>query len=707
MDFIKRFFNRADAAQVVPEKVIAKPKPHSGRGLDVFSSDVDPGEYAITRYPPFDKGIPVISPDKILRSQQEMIEHARRSSGASKEDFKKNYLQPIVNLASYVHLLPATSTTYFRGTGGLFRMSLEIALNGLESANTGVFPIASVERRNSLLPKWTLATFLAGLCSQCFRTFNTLSVLTRDNEQWQPLLGMLYDWCVDCEADVYFVRWMEEMHIRGEQATASYAISSVIPKDVLQFLSEDNNQILQAMTAAIAGVDPNTSENPIARLIAPVITRVIEGDRQRTAENYGHLVIGAHLEPHLLDAMRRLVKNGTWIANNPMSGGRVWCGQDGVYVDWLPAAQDISAIMAKDSFVGIPKDADTLADLLLRAGLLQSTRSGEKYWTLILPETMENKEGFVRLKDGTLIFPRGYDITQFDNITLCVDSGQNRRQRRMNPTPPPAQQAQQAKPQPAANIHQSPPMPSSFSNDPPVPEKLPDYMRRDADEDQEEAIEAAQPPKQDKPFWANGQDRNSPQSNPDTEITDAEENALDNRDEDEETEERDIESNGDKVEQAGTKQLKKAEKQVATPVAAKAAPPEKKANGGNGGNASMKPAGSAEKKTDGGNTPEALLAALKKSNAWLLEEILTAKKNDQLKGLIVPTPNGTGISMEELTRHGVPPMELMNELSMKGWLYVDRTKPTKIVHKIDHNGAELSVVILKPEFANILGLGGN
>ncbi|MBK6639116.1 MAG: TraI domain-containing protein [Rhodocyclaceae bacterium] len=74
---------------------------------------------------------------------------------------------------------PATSTTYFRGTGGLFRFSLEMALNSLQSANAAVFPATGgVERRYVMTPKWQLATFLAGLCCQNYRTINSMVVMT-------------------------------------------------------------------------------------------------------------------------------------------------------------------------------------------------------------------------------------------------------------------------------------------------------------------------------------------------------------------------------------------------------------------------------------------------------------------------------------------------------------------------------------------------
>lgn len=406
-------------------------QPVLDHGPDIYDGD-DVGDYAITRYPPFDQGIPLTKIDKLIHSQQELITRIFRTAGVSRADFEQQYEPVIRNLARHVHLLPATSTTYFRGTGGLFRMSLEVGLNSLQSANVAVFPVGGgVERRFFIQPKWSLATFLAGLCSQNYRTVNSMAVLTRNHQQWTPLLSHLYDWAEEQGADVYFVRWMDDVQVQGAQACAAYSISQVVPHEVLQWLASDNNQVVPSMTAAIAGVETNASENPISRLVAPVITRVIEDDLKRSATNYGHLVIGAHLEPHLVDAMRRLVRSGKWVANNQAAGGRLWVGAEGVFIDWPTAAQDISNLLSRDSFAGIPKDQDTLADLLVNAGLLQPTPKGSRYWTITVPNTLEAKDGMVKLKQGEVIFPQGFDFEPFRNVQLTLTSTPN-----PSPVPP-------------------------------------------------------------------------------------------------------------------------------------------------------------------------------------------------------------------------------------------------------------------------------
>ena len=67
--FLQRWLNASSAHPALRDP------GESARGTDhdVFPEDRDAGDYAITRYPPFDQGIPVISADKILRAQQELV----------------------------------------------------------------------------------------------------------------------------------------------------------------------------------------------------------------------------------------------------------------------------------------------------------------------------------------------------------------------------------------------------------------------------------------------------------------------------------------------------------------------------------------------------------------------------------------------------------------------------------------------------------
>ena len=630
-----------------------------------FIPDDDRDELAISKYPPSDQGIKLTSIDSLIESQKDLINRVFRTAGVSREEFAKHFMVAIRNLAHHVHLLPATSTTYFRGTGGLFRMSLEIALHSLQSANAAVFPSGGgVERRYAMTPKWTLATFLAGLCSQSYRTVNSMAVMSSENQQWSPLMGHLYDWAIAKKANVYYIRWMDDAQINGAQAAAAYGINYIIPGDVLSYLAEDNNQVVQAMTAAIAGVEISASENPISRLVAPVVTRVIEDDLNHSAINYGHLVIGAHLEPHLIDAMRRLVRAGKWIPNHAQTG-RIWAGKEGVFVDWIPASQDIANLLARDSFAGVPKDPDTLADLLVHAGLLEMTSKGERYWMINVPETFEAREGMVKIKKGSVVFPDGFDLSSFNSISLTISGAMPVTLTTVAPSTQALQAAGENKPKVVPEA-EAPPQPRN------TPTVIPSATE-----------EAQTPPVADL-------ERSNPkllegESSKDT----GSGNTSTKRPKKAASEK------SSKPEMTTTPQSEQVESNPQSPA------PQKTSDKKSGAEGS---AGSGKRSSE--MMRSKLLSSLKPGNAILLGDVIDNFEKNTLTGQVADLGYGVGISNDELASHGQPVMELFEELAAKHWLWVDRSKPSRKLHLIDMDGKPVSMMILKSDIAVGLGVVG-
>ena len=609
--------------------------------LTVYCGE-DAGELALTRYPPFDQGIPLIEVETLLRSQEELITRIFRTAGVSREEFTLRYEPAIRNLALHVHLLPATSTTYFRGTGGLFRMSLEVALNALQTANASVFPITGgIERRFYIQPKWSLATFLAGLCSQLYRTFNSMVVISRDNQQWTSLLDHLYDWAKASGIDRYHVRWLEDAPIHGAQSSGSSGMNHIIPREVLQYLASDNNQVFPAMTAAISGVDYAASENPIARIIAPIITRVIEEDLKRTATNYGHLVIGTHLEPHLLDAMRRLVRGGKWIPNQP--DGRLWVGKEGVFIDWVGAAGDIALLMEKDAFAGVPKDPETLAEILSNAGMLETTTNDERYWSITLPITQEIKDTMIKLNTGISIFPDSFDRKPFESIQLTLPVGKPARKVKapdlaeltapvLEEAAPRKRSVEEKAPAKHAPLETERDLPLSQSEIQ-TPEDVPPLSERFVDEEV--------PCFEEPPLLAN--EEIPPPVEP--QISDAQ------------------------------------------PEKKKKSAPVKRKN-----NATYEEA------------LERLLKSLSQGNATALKTIIAKARSEDSAGIAVELPFGVGLSHRALVAAELPVSEMIQELAAKQWLWIDKTKPTKKIHAVEVNGESVTLLVLKPEIAGGLGL---
>ncbi len=580
----------------------------------------------VPRYPPFDTGIPVKSPEQIVASQAELIGRIFRTAGVSREEFARLYEPIIFALARHHHLLPATATSNHRGAGGLFRMSLEIGLHSLQGANSSVFPTgAGVEQRYYLLPKWNLATFIAGVCSQSYRTVSNMVVLDRNNHQWGPLLSPLYDWAKSVGADAFFIRWTEARDQVAAQATSAYLVNQIVTPEVLQFLSSDNNQIIPMMSSAVTGNPVGAGDNPIARIIAPVITRIIEDDLKRSTMNYGHLSIGVHLEPHLIDAMRRLVRTGTWACNH--RGMRLWVGTDGVFIEWQIGAQDVVNLLARDAFAGVPRDPDTLADMLCNAGVFERSPESGKYWTITLPGSAEVVETAVKLKHNDLIMPSGFDYGHLAKVSLTLP-------------------------------------PAACTSIPPVESKPPVPVLRDLGQP---TLPISAAPHNVDP--ETGEIFQTPDASPPTNQAEQEQPG---RTQDVRQEKREKRRDRPQMEEN-----RKEKRQEA------ALPP---------------------KAMDPNSPAERLLGALKKENAWLMREIIQCHASNKLTGKIVAVPQGVGITHEELTAHGHPSTDLMEELQLKGWLWIDKTKPNRKLHMIDVKGRQLRMMVLRPDIAAGLGI---
>jgi conjugal transfer pilus assembly protein TraI len=630
-------------------------------------ADDDPSRN-VPRYPPFDSGIPVTSVEWVLASQSDLIDRIYRTAGVSRDEFAARYEPAIRNLARYVHLLPATDTKNHSGAGGLFHFALEIGLYSLQTANASVFPVGGgVERRFHMTPKWSLATFLAGICCQLYRTVGTMVVLTDKQDQWQPLLTRLYDWSVSMKTKRYFIRWLEDRNQAGAQASSSYIVNLIVPAEIMQYIAADNNLVLAAMSAAITG--GVSADNPILEIINPITSRVVAEDGKRSLRNYGHMTVGTHLEPHLIDAMLRLVKSGAWTWNN--RNAVIWIGADGVFIDWPQAAKQVVNLLIRAGYAGIPQDPDTLAGILGKCNMFEESPKGGKYWSITPSNMNEVLDTAVKLSNPKHIFPADFDFKPFAGITLALTTVPVK-------SPAPAPQASKAAPPavqpgiasaavaaPALIATSSLPLAddSPESAGPSLPEP-PSYLDVPPDFDTDYGVA---PNHNAKPSGQRERPPATPTPPP---------------------------------QQKGGQGNKPGEGK-------------KKRPGGNGQPIVVPPAPAprvvtpppvmAKATTLPGPAAARLLGMLKEDNGRLLTDIFSSYEANTLTGVIASLPQGLGISHEEILGHGRPAMDFIQELADRQWLWVDKTKPTRNIHLLPAHGKETRMLVLKPDIA--IGLG--
>lgn len=374
-------------------------------------------------YPPVDQGLALAGANAILASQSDLLRRLKLLLGISEAEFDDRYLSVVRGLANYIDLLPASESGTHKGAGGLFRLALEMSFYSRQSCEAVLFAgKVGVENRRELEPRWRYATFLAALCCELHRLLSQMIVLSEDGQEWPVHQCGLTDWLQARNTKRYFVRWIKE----GESFSAGSATlvaSKIIPESAMQYLQQGHHSIIAAMLEAIAGDGKRSKGNQIAEIVEKIRRKVAERDEALAPSNYGKLTVGSQLEPYLIDAMRRLVSDGTWAVNQKKA--RVWYGKDGLFIVWRTAAKEITEALSREAVTGIPKDASTIAEILQRAGILAVDGNGDLYWKIKTPlSDSELIAVKVAKPESLLVVFEDEERPQAIDAHLCVTTNQ-------------------------------------------------------------------------------------------------------------------------------------------------------------------------------------------------------------------------------------------------------------------------------------------
>lgn len=148
----------------------------------------------IPRYPPFAKGLPLATVEKILESQSRILNEVRKEVGD--DAFAKYYLPCVTSYCDFVHLLPASERNHHRGAGGLFRHGLEVALNSLRQGKHKLFDTnLSPSEKEHNEPRWHLACFLSGLVHDIGKPLSDYQIISEcGHHVWNPFTESIPKW---------------------------------------------------------------------------------------------------------------------------------------------------------------------------------------------------------------------------------------------------------------------------------------------------------------------------------------------------------------------------------------------------------------------------------------------------------------------------------------------------------------------------------
>jgi len=387
------------------EGVDPAPDAHAPVTPDRALSDPD-----IPRYPPFLKGLPVASTEQILDTQGALIAELQDALAFGDTDYGTLVRPLLARYAAFVHLLPASETHHHRGAGGLLRHGLEVAFHAARASRGRLFALDRLPAERRILePRWHLAAAVAGLLHDVGKPVADLSVVDQGGTQrWQPLDESLIDWASGQGIARYFLRWNNQRLHQGHELFTSSLLQQLLTREVRHWLMDPDPRVWLTLSRVLAGMDDQALLGELVRTADRIS---VEQDLRENRLDPDAFSLGVPIERYLIDTMRTLLRDSTWTVNVP--GARVWIlPPNSLHLVWPGCAEDCVQRLVQERIPSIPRDPDTLADILIERHLARPRPLGEgtaaaRYWRFapaILARDPPLVLSFLRLAAPELLF---------------------------------------------------------------------------------------------------------------------------------------------------------------------------------------------------------------------------------------------------------------------------------------------------------------
>ncbi len=401
----------------------------------------------IPTYPPFRNGLPCVTAEQIVRSQDEMIRDIYRATGVTADLWRSLYLPIIYHYAGHAHLLPASETNHHRGAGGLFQHGLEAAyhavrqVDGKDAGKKSAHKADAVERKKYDERK-RFTTFCAALLHDTGKPISDMTVAAYEGGPiWNPLLEYLPEWAASNGVERYHIHWRKNRKERHE-AVSAILLPKLMGHFALAWMHDSEEGALWVDLLSKSLVNYETGSNSVR-------DNAIKGDQISVREDLSKRGesgndIGIPLERYMLHSCREMLFENLWTVNEKSSVIFVCKAPDEgierpfapgasvVVLLWPRAGEAIIARLAKNEVPGVPRDPNIVASMLIDRGLAVPARhstennpSNIPFWYMLPPAN--DKENGLGSADTAIVAAMGQKVLVLTHAEYLLD-----------PVPPPS-----------------------------------------------------------------------------------------------------------------------------------------------------------------------------------------------------------------------------------------------------------------------------
>lgn len=308
----------------------------------------------------------LLEPRMLLSVHQQKLTALRLESGYELRSFQQLMEAPVLQVAQWVHRLPASADEHHCEPGGLLRLSIESAATAFHRAE-GKFLGGSAngmmhdQERDRRL---RYVAFLAGLFRPLGRGLTQVHVTAPSSESspWNSLQEPLWTWRRRTNAQSLALRWLEPSEASTSQCASVWLASRLLPTEAMLHL-QNSAALLPTLLAILGG----ERQGQLTTIVEEAYRAVIEVERSGRKPLPHAEPVAMPLEQQVFETLRVLCRE-KWTMNTERA--RIWCTDRGVFLDWKLAAPDVLIRLKASGLPSAPSDPDALAELMLGQHIL-------------------------------------------------------------------------------------------------------------------------------------------------------------------------------------------------------------------------------------------------------------------------------------------------------------------------------------------------